>query len=272
MWVNTLIAQDLLTKDIERWMGISWNTLSDVYSRAMDGDFASGLHSGADYIAPSLHRLLGGHTPADAWRAINDALPDLTLGENFIGMIRALASDMSSPIGLPIVTLTRDTVRALQESVASIGIPKSWLNDALHFNALEMAASAVPVLALLFDWGEDRERFARHAGSLAVGAAIGGNPIGVLVSLVILARSYSAAKKLDGRIAWAKAVTHGGAISGVVLASSALIAGPAWVGLTVGIVLAMLLAQHGRRIPAKEIALFVRQLVRLRPALSPQIG
>ncbi len=260
MWVNTLIAQDFLTKDIERWMGSQWNTLTDVYTRAMDGDFAAGLKGGVGYIDPEIHRLLEGHTLPSAWRAISDALPDRSHAENFVGMVKALASDLTSMVGLPILTLSKESAQAFGETAASIGIPRLWLNDALHYNALELFGSAIPVLALLLDWNtDDKERFARLAGSLGVTAVAGGSPIGALVCLVVLARSYTDARGSQSRLDWIEAIAHGGILSCIVLVSSAAIAGPAWIGLATGVVLAMVLSDHGRVVPVSELVTFVRR-------------
>ncbi len=142
IWATTLLGDGQLTIGVERWSASTFNTLSTIYTRAMDGSYLAGLkgeaNTGGDQASGWLHRLFEGHDPVAAWRAVCDALPDDSLGEELIGYLHALASDMSSVVGLPVTTLSRDSYAALASLATDLGLPQRWLIDALHYNAVEV--------------------------------------------------------------------------------------------------------------------------------------
>ena len=87
-WLSQLTSESALSKSLERLSAESFNTLSNTYTKALDGAFAEGLKSGIDYINPTTHRIdIPGHTLLDAVQKIRDALPDDTKWEEFKGLI-----------------------------------------------------------------------------------------------------------------------------------------------------------------------------------------
>lgn len=266
-WITVAVASTDAVRQLESMSANAFNTLSDVYTRAMDGAFATeGLQAGSDYVAPMFHRLLGGHTPIEAWAAVRDALPDDTLVDEFLGVIGALGSDMASVTGLPFFTLSPETLSDVQGFIAGIGIPQEWLADILQFNAVELLASAVPMLATLMCWnGAESERFARLVGSTGISAIVSLNPVMGLIALVMLARSFTQSHGMMKDGEWQTRVAEGAAMSGIVFASSTLIGGPVWIGLIVGMLLAALLRRHGGDVSGEEVGHVVERV--LGPAL-----
>jgi hypothetical protein len=70
-----------VARPLERWTSEQFGGLSNVYTKAVDGDFVNGPRAGPDDISPWLHRLFEGHTVTAAWRAVRGALPDDTPAE-----------------------------------------------------------------------------------------------------------------------------------------------------------------------------------------------
>src|SRR5690606_1007133 len=242
VWISTALADAGIARPLERWTSDKFGDLSDIYTKALDGDFVEGLEAGAAYVSPWLHRLFDGHTPAAAWRAVRSALPDDTLAEEVVGWLRALGSDFVTVVGLPIAELTPEDYRRLEEFVGgTLGVSREWLVDALHVNAVEalqFAAGCVPLVAAAMGWGpSDACTFARLAGSLGVGSVVAANPITLLVALLLLARAYQMSKTHGTRGLW-RPVTDGSATTGTALGVAAAIGGPPLFGIAAGLVVA----------------------------------
>ena len=257
LFLTTALSSPDLAQNLSRWAGEEFNTLSNAVTKAMDGDFAQGLASGVDYVAPELHRLFGGHTIPEALSAAAYALPDASSAEVYWEAVKALASDMASSSGLPIVTFTREGFDRAVEVAESIGISQSFLADAVTYNAAEVLGAAVPGIALLFGWNSrDRKRFVESLGALGISALVAANPILLVVIVLAAALDFhrNGRPDADQLKELATAFIRGGALSGIVMGTSVAIGGPLWVGLVVGIVLAILARKHAQEIDFQEIA------------------
>jgi hypothetical protein len=233
-WMATVLSDVELGRSLADWTSAEFGRLSDVYTGAMDGAFRGGLVGGGGYVSPWLHRLFEGHELLDAWRAVRGALPDDGLGEEFVAYLRALGSDLATQIGLPLASLSPDQFEALKAVLCDqLGVSREWLIDALHYNAVEVAAAAIPLAAAAMGWTvREAEEFARLAGSLGIGAAVAANPLMALVAVALLAKAFHGARHEPTLV---RSALTGAATSGVVLGTSALIGGPVWLGLFAGI-------------------------------------
>jgi hypothetical protein len=240
VWISIALSDPKLATHSERWTSQSFGGLSDIYSRAMDGDFVNGLRSGSEYVSPWLHRLFEGHHADSAWAAVRDALPDDSLADELVGFVRGLGSDFVTRVGLPVVEITPDQYGQLRALVCDmLHVPQAWLIDALHFNAIEaaqFAAGCVPLVAAAMGWSfADSATFARLAGRLGIGAIAAANPMMILIALWMLAKAYESVRT-GGDLGRAFA---GGSLDAMaVLSVSALIGGPALLGAVGGVVLA----------------------------------
>jgi hypothetical protein len=257
-WVSTVLADPALASVLAEWTNRKFGHLSDIYTRAMDGAFArDGLVVGADHVSPWLHRLFDGHhTVSGAWQAVRDALPDDTRAQELVGYLRALGSDLVTEIGLPLTTLAPEQFDRLHALICSdLGLSREWLIDVLHYNAVEIVAAALPAIVLAMGWNTaEGKAFARLAGSLGIGAAVAANPVMALVAVVMLAKAFHDVQQRPNLV---RGVLEGGARSGTVLGTSALIGGP--VGLMVGIVLV---------VGARRLAILRQRLLMLRSGIG----
>jgi len=242
IWLNYLIAESSLSKSIERFSAENLNTLSNVYTKALDGSFAAnGLEAGEKYVAPALHRLVEtGHaiTLTDAFKAAQNALPDDTRFDEIRGTITSLASDMSSVVGLPIIVLGKDNVDRITATLNEFGISDLKFADLASINLVEVLSSAIPALVLIFSWNKaDTEKFSKIVGALAITSVYAGNPLGMLITLVGLAKSFHKCKEEHAETTvWAKSLTKGSLISTVVLASMSILGPVVWTTFIVAMI------------------------------------
>jgi len=230
VWMNFL-TESSVSKALERWSADNFNTLSNEYTKIIDGSFLEGLKSGADYVSPTLHRLMDGHTIPEAFKRGRDALQsDTTIQETF-GTLEALLSDMSSVIGLPVVEFGKEKAEAFRDAFAAIGIDERRFADIFSYNTVEVVGSAIPALALMFSWNtDDTVRFAKIVGALGVSTAYAGNPVGAIVVVVGLAKSFHKAKQGNvSEKSWAKSLGSGGVTSTLVIVSMSLVGPSLWV-------------------------------------------
>ena len=203
----------------------------------------------ANYLDPllrqglggSYHRLFdGGHTIAGAVRAARDASPDDTIIEEVLGTVQALLKDAATPRGLPLATWDKSTFDAVAGSLEStFAIPKSWFYDLNTYDAADLLGASVGVVAVVFEWNRaDTETFASLTASMGLSAAVGANPLLLVVVVVTAARTFHKAR---GGGEYAELVDGGfkGAVgSGATMAAVALTTstgGPAGVALLVGL-------------------------------------
>ena len=189
-------------------------------------------------LNPRDHRLVdGGHTLVGAWNAVRDALPDDTFYQEMAGYFSALASDISSKAGLPLITLSPDSLDNLTTSLSgALGISESWVLDALTVNGQELLGTTTAVIAAALNWSEtDTDRFSKVSGSLGLSAIATANPLLAIVTTVMLAKAFHDAKSKDQYAEAAIGMSKGGVVTGVVMAVGSLVGGPGWIGLMVAL-------------------------------------
>ena len=242
-WVSQITSESALSKSLERLSAESFNTLSNAYTKALDGAFAEGLKSGIDYISPTTHRIdISGHTLLDAIQKTRDALPDDTKWEEFKGLITSLASDMSSVTGLPIAVLGKDTRESITGILEKVGISESKFVDLWSVNTIEVVGSVIPAIALLLSWNDkDTKNFTKIVGMINVTSLYAGNPISILISIVGLARSFHRVKnKKETTKSWILALSKGGAISTASIILMSLLGPVIWTSLIIIIITGMI--------------------------------
>ena len=256
-WLNYL-NESTLSKALERWSAEEFNTLSNSFTKALDGSFAAeGLKSGADYVSPTLHRLIeAGHTLPEAFKRGREALNNDTVIQELWGTTEALLGDMSSVVGLPLINISKETAEEWLEWLKPLGIDEKRFADFFSYNTVELAGSAIPALALMFSWNsDDTRKFTELVGTLALTTAYAGNPFGLIISLVGLARSFQNAKR--GNISttdWLKSLGKGGVTSSIVLISMSLLGPTAWAAMISGIVIAKIASAKGFTIDWNKLA------------------
>ena len=127
---------------------------------------------------------------------------------------------------------------------SAFAIPKSWFYDLNTYDAADLLGASVGVVAVVLGWNRaDTETFASLTAGMGLPAAVGANPLLMVVVVVAAARAFHKARSggeytelVDG--GFKGAVSSGATMATVALTTSA--GGPAGVvllvGLTAGIV------------------------------------
>ena len=169
------------------------------------------------------------------------ASPNDKLAQEVAGFIDAFLKDVSTVNGLPFFTVSRETYNDLANTLKqSLGIPKAWTADILSFNMAELFGTSLGVIALAMNWNKaDRKQFADNAVSLGIAAGFSANPLLGIVALVALAKALEGDKNKVAYTDLLKGIGRGGIGTGVLLTASTVIGGPAWIGMIVGLILAI---------------------------------
>ena len=263
-WLSQITSESALSKSLERLSAESFNTLSNAYTKALDGVFAEGLKSGIDYISPTTHRIdIPGHTLLDAIQKIRDALPDDTKWEEFKGLISSLASDMSSVTGLPIAVLGKESRETITEILEKVGISESKFVDLWSQNTVEVVGSVIPAIALLLSWNDkDTQNFTKIVGMINVTSLYAGNPISMVISIIGLARSYHRVKKKkESTKSWILALSKGGAISTASIILMSLLGPLIWTSLIIILITAMIFNKNNIKINWSYLSQFIKETI-----------
>lgn len=239
------------------------NSPATIYDKAMDAVYLQ------THIGGGSHRMFdGGHTLYGAFKAVRDASPDDTIIQEAMGFLEGLFKDMTTPKGLPLVNWDKATYDQVATYLASnFGISKSWFEDILTYNAAELLASVIGVIAVALAWNRSStEEFANIVSGMALPAVLRANPLLLIVTIVALAKAFHKAhvtgeytELIDGGIKGG--VTTG--ISMVAVANVSILGGPAGLALLAGIAAGLLAAKATEKVSVTEIGVFVARRVKI---------
>ena len=144
---------------------------------------------------------------------------------------------------------------------SEFGIPKSWFYDLTSFDAPEVLASSIGVLAATLMWNRsDVEQFSRLVGGMGLAAALSANPMLLIVAVVCLAKAFSEARS-EGRLGdVADGLACGTATSVTTLGAVALTSmagGPAGLAFLVGLVAGVVVGKLMSNVSVSDIARLV---------------
>ena len=189
---QALLASDL-SSDLNNLVAAAVKGSATIYDKAMDANYLDPLLRPG--LGGSYHRLFdGGHTIAGAVRAARDASPDDTIIEEALGTVQALLRDAATPRGLrPGDKSTFDAVAGSLES--TFAIPKSWFYDLNTYDAADLLGASVGVVGAVLGWNRaDTETFASLTAGMGLSAAVGANPLLMVVVVVAAARAFHKAR------------------------------------------------------------------------------
>lgn len=248
--INYVVATDAV-RQLEQFLGHTFNEgIPSIYDKAMDAIY-NATHIGGG----NLHRLFdGSHTIWAAWEKCKNALPDDMFAQEVVGYFKALGHDLSSSVGLPIADITIDGYEKLVSWMKNFDVTSSWTQDLLHINVPELLGSTIGSLAIVFNWNSnDITKFSDLVAELGLSSIAAANPLGVVITLVGLARSYQLVTRRNARIEALNGFVRGGLRSSVFITTSAVIGGPVWIGLVSAIVIYFITHKHIDKINIQEI-------------------
>ena len=144
---------------------------------------------------------------------------------------------------------------------STFGIPKSWFYDLNAYDAADLLGASVGVVAVALGSNRaDTETFASLTAGMGLSAAVGANPLLLVVVVVAAARAFDKARSggeytelVDG--GFKGAVGSGATLAAVALVRSA--GGPPGVALLVGLTAGIVANSATKNVSLTAIARFV---------------
>ena len=244
IWSNAFLASDFSNK-FENWFGTLYQSSTTVYDKAVDAAY------NATHIGGWKHRLFDGHQPIEMWETIKNTKFDDTKSEELKAFVDTFFKDFNTHAGIPFYTISKETYdNAAIFLNQKFGIPKDWFYDIQTLNGSELIASSIGVLAVIFNWNKkDAKLFGDLVSSLMLAGVIGGNPITVIIGIITLARHFHLEKnKRKISTKFLRGAKLGSLSLFSFLGVSSIIGGPIWVGLILGLIVAVLVRKHSDKL------------------------
>lgn len=228
--------------DLLKWTQSLTEGAATVYDKAMDAEFIRTGVGGAE------HRLFdGGHTILDSWQAVRDALPRDGLPkdsktEEIMGWVQAYWKDLTTPMGMPFVTIDKADFDAWVKAIAGNipGIDRKYLYDLLTFDAMEICAAGLSVVGVFFAFRkEDKEKVAEILGAMGISSIMAANPILGITTIAVTGYSYWKHGPVD-----TTAAVKGGALTAISALLFSIMALPILVELVIVVTATILLRKQ----------------------------
>ena len=144
---------------------------------------------------------------------------------------------------------------------STFAIPKSWFYDLNTYDAADLLGASVGVVAVALGWNRaDTETFSKVAAGMGLSAAVGANPLLMVVVVATTARAFDKARiggeyteLVDG--GFKGAVSSGATLAAIALVGSA--GGPAGVALLVGLTAGIVANSATKNVSLTAISRFV---------------
>lgn len=204
------------------------------YDKALDSRYLESAIGGGN------HRLFdGGHTLGGAWSNVSKmcASTGCSTSEQVNGYFGALWKDMTTPKGLPFMTMEKQTYDSLVDRLSGMGISKNWTYDALSYDALEILGAGIAAATVIyFLKTEQVEELSQALGAMGVVSIVSANPLLALVMISSVAYAIATGTDLNAEAAM-KGVVKTSVISGALV----LLPGAFMLQVTAAIAIAILL-------------------------------
>ena len=262
--VQGLLANAELSRSVNAWLQGMVSGAPTIYDRAMDATYNT------THIGGHLHRMFdGSHTIPGAFEAVRNASPDDNIFQEAAGLLQALARDATTPMGLPLVNWDQDTFNRLTDTLGGLGISRDWLIDLVNYDAVELVGSSIGVVAIALNWNnDDIEEFTKIIGSMGLSAAVGANPLLLIVTVVALAKAFHTARKTGDWKEFTDGLAKGGICTGAVLLVTSTVSGPAVVVLLTGICVGVAAHKATGNVSIVEVGQFVVRQVTNAPSMT----
>lgn len=250
VWFNSFLATDYSRK-FENWFGSLTESSASIYDKAVDHVYNTSHEGGW------LHRLFdGSHDPISMWNIVKEARIDDTKKEEIAAFLNTFIKDFNTHAGLPLFTISKDSYDKYATYLSdTFHIPKNWFADIQTLNGSELLGSSIGVLALIFNWNnEDKERFGDLMSTMLISGVVSANPLTLILSTIYMGRHFHKQKKKKLFSQETLLGIKKGTITSVVfIGVSTMIGGTAWVGIILGLILAVIARKNHKKISIKSI-------------------
>lgn len=258
--LNAILASDF-SHSMETWLGNLANKgAPSIYDQAMDA-----VYNTTNIGGGQLHRLYdGSHTLWGAWDKVHGASSDDTPLQEILGYASGLGKDLSTHVGLPLFGMSKPTYEQVAGVLSeTFHIPRSWFQDLLHVNGVELIGASIGTVAVAFNWNKkDVEEFSRLAGSLGLSSVASANPALALVALVTVAKSFNDARHKGDYSEFVDGLAKGGVGTGVFIATATFVPGAVLVGLLAGVCAGVAANKAMNNVSVSQISRYVESSLR----------
>lgn len=207
------------------------------FDKALDAEYLQTALGGGN------HRLFdGGHTLGGAWSNIAEMCTKTgcSTKEQINGYFGALWKDVTTPKGLPFMTMEKQTYDSLADKLSSYGVSKNWTYDALSYDALEILGAGISAAAVVyFLKTEQIEELSQALGAMGIVSVVSANPLLALVMISSVAYAIATGTDLNAKAA-AEGIVKSSIISGVFI----LLPGTFLLQVTAAVAIAVLLEKN----------------------------
>ncbi|MDD9999768.1 MAG: hypothetical protein OXQ89_18670 [Rhodospirillaceae bacterium] len=261
-WLLTItqgLLASTLSTDLNALLQDMVKGSATIYDKAMDAEYL------ATHIGGASHRMFdGGHTVLGAISKVRDASPDDTVIQEAMGFLESMFKDMTTPKGLPLATWDVETFYQVAEYLkVNFGIPKRWFYDINSYDAADLLGGVIGIVAVSLCWrNSDTESFAKLVGGMGVSAAMGTNPLLLIVTVVALANAFHKAHYGGEYAEFVDGHLKGGASAGATLVAAshvAAVGGPAGVALLAGLSAGILAHKATEKVSLARISRFIAE-------------
>jgi hypothetical protein len=183
---NAILSTDDLSKELNDLTKNLFEDTDTIYKKAVDANYASDKSA---YGGP-YHRLFDdSHSIGKMYEKIKDAKPDDSKLEEIFAWVNEAAKDFQTTMGLPIVSMNKETFDSMASFLKPVGINKNDLYDVLTGNLQEfLGAAFLGITSLIPSIKKDKKRLRSLKGVMVASGAFG-NPFALILLLMTLVYS-----------------------------------------------------------------------------------
>ncbi len=180
---SSLISTQNLSKEFDDLTKNIFEDKDNIYKTAVDANY---LNDKSSYGGP-YHRLFDdSHSLGKMWGKIKDAKGDDSRIEEIIAWANEAAKDVQTTMGLPIISMKKETFDELSNFLSPIGIEKRDLYDMFTYNIQEVLSVAfLGITSILPSIKKDKKKLNTIKGFMLAAGAYG-NPLALIFLLVNL--------------------------------------------------------------------------------------
>ena len=183
---NAILSADDLSKEFDSLTKNIFEDTDTIYKKAVDANYASDKSA---YGGP-YHRLFDdSHSIGKMYGKIKDAKPDDSKLEEIFAWVNEAAKDFQTTMGLPVVSMKKETFDSMAGFLKPVGINKNDLYDVLTGNLQEfLGAAFLGITSLIPSIKKDKKRL-RSLKGVMVASGTFGNPFALILLLMTLVYS-----------------------------------------------------------------------------------
>ena len=183
---SSIISTNNLSKEFDDLTKSLFEDSDTIYKAAVDANY---VNDKSLYGGP-YHRLFDdSHSLGKMWGKIKEAKPDDSKIEEIIAWVNEAAKDVQTTMGLPVVSMNKETFDKMADFLSPVGVSKTDLYDLMTYNFQEVLSVAfLGITTMLPSIKKDKKKLRALKGVLLASGTFG-NPLALIFLLITLVHS-----------------------------------------------------------------------------------